>query len=163
MGKVSDASSIYLGTVAADKLYLGATEIWAPSSGSDPAYGTGVYGPPLDFTTPGAPGPFIISNSRKRVSVVYAQIEDLSFSPIPYRIDWDVTSANGATLKVDWCDVSPGFQQVVVAGNHYSHESEGRIGGYSTTYRFIDFECLEAGASVTIDNIMVRRIFEFSS
>lgn len=163
MGRVSDASAIYLGTVAADKIYLGAAEIWAPSSGSDPAYGTGVYGPPLDFTTTGAPGPFVIVDSRKRVSVVYEQLETDPYNVgYPYRIDFDVIAADGTILHLDWCDMSPTFDQVVVAGQHYGHESVGRVGGYSTTYRFMDFQC-DVGGTVTIDNIMVRRIFEFSS
>lgn len=162
--KLTDATAIYLGETAIVKLYRGDTKVWPAEAGGDPAYGTGVYGDPLTFTTSGAPGPFVITNTRKRIAVVYTELETDPYNVgYPYRIDFDVTSANGATLRLDWCDMTPYFEQVVVAGNHYGHESVGRVGGYSTTYRFMDFECLEVGASVTIDNITVRRIYEFSS
>tara|TARA_Y100001973_G_scaffold33065_1_gene49762 strand:- start:15159 stop:15599 length:441 start_codon:yes stop_codon:yes gene_type:complete len=128
----------------------------------DPDFGTGVYGPALTFTTAGAPGPYTVTDTRKRVAIVLTELEnDAQGNGQPYRIDFDVTAnTEGATVTVDWCDMQPYLQGPAIAGNHYGHESVGRVGGYSTTYRFADFDVV---GTITIDNIMIRRIYEFSA
>lgn len=163
MSLLNTADKVYIGNSVVDKVYLGSNLVWQHSTGVDPAYGTGVYGEPLTFTTSGAPGPYVVTDQRKRVAVVFEELETdpNTNTGYPYRIDFDIEASNGTKLTVDWCDMTP-FYQTVVAGVHYGHESEGRVGGYSTTYRFVDFQC-DAGGQVTINNITVRRIYEFSS
>lgn len=167
MPLLNTADKVYFGSSVVERVYLGSTLVWEPISEipvEDDPYGNGVYGDPLTFTTAGAPGPYVIgSGERKRVAVHLEQLETnyLNIGE-PYRIDFDVTASNNTVFTVDWCDVSPNFSQVVEAGKHYSHESQGRVGGYSSTYRFADFQC-DVGGSVTVNNIMIRRIYEFSS
>lgn len=118
------------------------------------------FGPPVGFTTPGAPGPFTLTNGSRRIGTI---LEDLNLEldsgnvGRPYRIDFEVTAATeGASLKVDWCDVNPASEFTNVTPGHYFHESAGRFGGYSATYKFADF--VASLGTVTFTNIVIREI-----
>lgn len=170
MSLLNTAGKVYFGNAEAEAVYMGTNLVWTSTveEPTDPPiddpYGNGVYGEPLSFTTAGTPGPFVITDARTRLAVTLSELgmDTSTNKGYPYRIDFDVTASNGGVLNVDWCDLAPMFSQAVVAGEHYGHESIGRTGGYTSTYRFVDFQC-NVGGSVTVNNIMIRRIYEFSS